>query len=55
MVNIVVVGCKFGGGLWGKSGGMIGDGVEWLWDLIRELIVMVFVGIWRKGEDKGDD
>ena len=55
LVNILLVACKFAAGFWGKSAAMIADAVHSLSDLITDLIVIVFVRISSKPEDKGHD
>lgn len=55
LVNILLVVCKFAAGFWGKSAAMIADAVHSLSDLITDLIVIVFVRISSKPEDKGHD
>lgn len=55
LVNILLVACKFAAGIWGKSAAMIADAVHSLSDLITDLIVIVFVRISSKPEDKGHD
>ena len=53
--NILLVVCKFAAGFGGKSAAMIADAVHSLSDLITDLIVIVFVRISSKPEDKGHD
>ena len=55
LVNILLVACKFAAGFWGKSAAMIADAVHSLSDLITDLIVIVFVRISSKPEDKDHD
>ena len=55
LVNILLVVCKFAAGFGGKSAAMIADAVHSLSDLITDLIVIVFVRISSKPEDKGHD
>ena len=55
LVNILLVACKFAAGFWGKSAAMIADAVHSLSDLITDLIVIVFVRISSKPEDKEHD
>ena len=55
LVNILLVVCKFAAGFWGKSAAMIADAVHSLSDLITDLIVIVFVRISSKPEDKDHD
>lgn len=55
LVNILLVICKFIAGVAGHSAAMIADAVHSLSDLITDLIVIVFVRIAGKPEDKNHD
>ena len=55
VVNVVLVLCKFAAGILGRSAAMIADAVHSLSDLATDVIVLVFVRISDKPEDKGHD
>ena len=55
LVNIILVAFKFVAGIFGRSSAMIADAVHSLSDLITDVIVIVFVRISSKPEDKGHD
>lgn len=55
LVNIALVILKFIAGFWGQSAAMIADAVHSLSDLITDLIVIVFVRLSSKPQDKGHD
>ena len=54
-VNVLLVVCKFASGILGHSAAMVADAVHSLSDLITDIIVLVFVRISGKPEDKGHD
>ena len=55
LVNIILVIFKFAAGVLGRSSAMIADAVHSLSDLVTDVIVIVFVRISSKPEDKGHD
>jgi cation diffusion facilitator family transporter len=55
VVNIVLTLCKFAAGILGRSAAMVADAVHSLSDLATDVIVLVFVRISGKPEDKGHD
>lgn len=55
LVNVLLVVCKFIAGVLGHSAAMVADAVHSLSDLITDIIVLVFVRISGKPEDKGHD
>lgn len=55
LVNIILVVFKFAAGVLGRSSAMIADAVHSLSDLITDIIVIVFVRISSKPEDKSHD
>ena len=55
LVNIILVAFKFVAGISGRSAAMIADAVHSLSDLVTDVIVIVFVRISSKPEDKGHD
>lgn len=55
LVNIALVILKFIAGFLGQSAAMIADAVHSLSDLITDLIVIVFVRLSSKPQDKGHD
>ncbi len=55
VVNIVLVICKFAAGIYGRSAAMIADAVHSLSDLATDVVVLVFVHISNKPEDRGHD
>lgn len=55
LVNIVLVICKFVAGICGHSAAMIADAVHSLSDLATDIVVIVFVHISSKPEDRGHD
>lgn len=55
LINVLLVVCKFIAGMLGHSAAMIADAVHSLSDLITDIVVIVFVRIAGKPEDKGHD
>lgn len=55
LVNVLLVICKFIAGVWGHSAAMVADAVHSLSDLITDIIVIVFVRLSSKPEDKNHD
>ena len=54
-VNVVLLAFKFAAGILGRSAAMIADAVHSLSDFITDLIVLVFVHISGKPQDKSHD
>lgn len=55
LVNLTLVACKLLAGLAGHSAAMIADGIHSLSDLATDIVVLVFVRISGKPEDKKHD
>lgn len=55
MVNVLLLAFKFAAGILGHSAAMIADAVHSLSDFITDVIVLVFVRISGKPQDKGHD
>lgn len=55
LVNVLLVICKFIAGVLGHSAAMVADAVHSLSDLITDIVVIVFVRIAGKPEDKNHD
>lgn len=55
LVNVLLVICKFIAGVWGHSAAMVADAVHSLSDLATDIVVIVFVRLSSKPEDKGHD
>ena len=54
-VNALLIVLKFIAGIFGKSSAMVADAVHSLSDFITDVIVLVFVKIAGKPQDKGHD
>ena len=54
-INVVLLVLKFAAGILGNSAAMIADAVHSLSDFLTDIIVMVFVHIGNKPEDKDHD
>lgn len=55
LVNLILVVCKFAAGIWGHSSAMIADAVHSLSDFATDIVVLLFVHISSKPQDKGHD
>lgn len=55
LVNLVLVVFKFAAGFWGRSSAMIADAVHSLSDFATDIVVLLFVRISHKPQDKGHD
>lgn len=55
VVNVLLTVGKFAAGVWGHSAAMIADAVHSLSDLVTDIIVIVFVRLSGKPEDKSHD
>ncbi len=55
LINLLLLIFKFIAGFWGESAAMIADAVHSLSDFVTDLIVLVFVRISNKPQDKGHD
>lgn len=55
LVNVILVAFKFAAGILGRSAAMIADAVHSLSDLVTDVIVIVFVRISSRPEDKDHD
>lgn len=55
VVNLLLLLFKFGAGIWGHSAAMLADAVHSLSDFITDVVVVFFVRISNKPEDKGHD
>lgn len=55
VVNVVLVLCKFAAGILGRSAAMVADAVHSLSDLATDVVVLVFVRLSDKPEDKSHD
>lgn len=55
VVNFLLLLFKFAAGIWGHSAAMLADAVHSLTDFITDVIVVLFVRISNKPEDKGHD
>lgn len=50
--NILLGLSKIAGGIWGKSGALVADGIHSLSDVVTDIIILVMVGIARKKPDE---
>ena len=55
VVNVLLTIGKFAAGIWGHSAAMVADAVHSLSDLVTDVIVIVFVRLSGKPEDKSHD
>lgn len=55
IVNAVLLVFKFAAGIWGHSAAMLADAVHSLSDFVTDVIVILFVRISNKPQDKGHD
>lgn len=55
VVNLILLVCKFAAGFIGHSAAMLADAVHSLSDFITDVIVLMFVRISHKPQDKGHD
>ena len=55
VANLLLVGLKFAAGIAGRSSAMVADAVHSLSDFITDIVVLVFVGISARPQDKSHD
>lgn len=55
LVNLILLAFKFVAGIWGHSAAMIADAVHSLSDFATDIVVLAFVRISNKPQDKGHD
>lgn len=55
VVNVILTAAKMAAGIWGHSAAMIADAVHSLSDLVTDIIVILFVRLSGKPEDKSHD
>ena len=55
VANLLLVGVKFVAGIAGRSGAMIADAVHSMSDFVTDLVVVAFVGISARPQDRSHD